>query len=174
MVAKTTDHGTVGWEAGLALKFGAVGMIGFLVDAALLRAGIGLGLSPAAARAVSLIFAMQTTFAINGAHVFRCLTRRRIVGQWAGYMAANGFGNLCNYWIFLTLISLHREVVSNYYVALCVSSLTAWAINYAGTRLLVFGAGRASLVIALRRRRMKETCALATAARQAQPPPPTA
>ena len=166
MVAKTTDHGTVGWEAGLALKFAAVGMIGFLVDAALLRTGIALGLSAAAARAVSLFFAMQATFAINGVHVFRCLTRRLFVRQWAGYMAANGFGNFCNYLIFVSLVSLHQAVASNYYVALCASSLTAWAINYAGTRLLVFGRG--PMMAALRRRRMKQT--RAPTIRPTQPP----
>src|SRR5665213_1844472 len=97
-------------EAGLAAKFAAVGLIGFGVDALLLRIGLSFGLSIAAARFISLTCAMQVTFAINGLHVFRCLTRAKVLGRWAGYMTTNGFGNLCNFWIFITLVSLHRPV----------------------------------------------------------------
>jgi putative flippase GtrA len=132
------DRRTIISEARLALTFGGVGLIGFCVDAALLHLGLGLGLPAWAARIVSLFCAMQATFTINGLHVFRCLDRKRLVQQWAGYMAANGLGNFCNYWIFLTLVSTHWAVISNHYFALAVGSLSAWAINFAGTRLFVF------------------------------------
>lgn len=137
-----TDHQTASEEAGLAAKFAAVGLIGLAVDATLLRAGLFFGLSAAVARIISLICAMQVTFAINGLRVFHCLTRAKLAKQWAGYMAANGLGNLCNFWIFVALISLHDKVVSNAWVALATSSCAAYVINYAGTRLLVFGAAR--------------------------------
>jgi len=136
--------GSAGWEARTALRFAGVGLIGFAIDAALLRLGMGLGLHAALARAVSLFCAMQVTFAINGLLVFRCLTIRKLAGQWTGYMIANGFGNLCNYWIFLTLVSSHRPVIANPFVALVVGSIAAYAINYAATRLLVFGKGGAA------------------------------
>lgn len=125
-------------EIRLALTFGGVGLIGFCVDAALLRLGLGLGLPAWGARIISLFCAMQATFTINGLHVFRSLDRSRFASQWAGYMLANGFGNLCNYWIFLTLVSTHWPVVANHYFALAAGSLSAWAINFAGTRLFVF------------------------------------
>jgi putative flippase GtrA len=125
-------------EARLALTFGGVGLIGFVVDASLLHVGLAVGLPAWAARMVSLFCAMQATFTINGLHVFRSLDRKRLVRQWTGYMLANGFGNFCNYWIFLTLVSLRWPVVSNHYAALAIGSLTAWAINFAGTRLFVF------------------------------------
>ena len=136
-----TDGRSAGWEARTALRFAGVGLIGLAVDALLLRLGMATGLSPAAARAISLVFAMQVTFAINGTLVFHCLTARKLARQWAGYMAANGLGNLCNYWIFVTLVSSHWPVVANPFVALVVGSITAYLINYAGTRLLVFGTG---------------------------------
>jgi putative flippase GtrA len=125
-------------EARLALTFGAVGLVGFCVDAALLHLGLELGLPAWAARVISLFFAMQATFMINGLHVFRSLDPTRLVRQWSGYMLANGFGNFCNYWIFLTLISLHWPVVSNRYLALAAGSLSAWLINFTGTRMFVF------------------------------------
>ncbi|HEX4182559.1 MAG TPA: GtrA family protein [Caulobacteraceae bacterium] len=125
-------------EARLALTFGGVGLIGFCVDAALLRLGLGLGLPAWAARMISLFCAMQATFTINGLHVFRSLDNCRLVRQWTGYMLANGFGNFCNYWIFLTMVSTHWPVVANHYFALTVGSLSAWVINFTGTRLFVF------------------------------------
>ena len=126
-------------ELSSALKFGAVGCLGFLTDATLLKCGIGLGLSPAVARAVSLLSAMQVTFLVNGLLVFRCLKPGRLPHQWAGYMVANSLGNLANYFIFVAFVSSRWPVISDHLVALAAGSLTAWTVNYAGTRLLVFG-----------------------------------
>jgi putative flippase GtrA len=135
-------------EARLALTFGGVGIVGFCVDAAVLHLGLEAGLPAWGARLISLFLAMQTTFIINGLHVFRCLDRTRLIHQWAGYMLANGFGNFCNYWIFITLVSLHWAIISNHYVALAIGSLSAWAINFIGTRLFVFRRVKASLDMA--------------------------
>lgn len=129
-------------EISVAAKFGAVSLVGFLIDAALLRAGLAAGVSAAWARALSLFCAMQTTFLINGLIVFRCLSWRRLPRQWAGYMAANGTGNLVNYWSFVTMISTHWPVIANPAVALVGSCFVAFAINFAGTRFLVFGSAR--------------------------------
>ena len=142
----------VKWEAGMAVKFAAVGLLGLLTDVILLRLGMTVGLSAAMARAISLLCAMQVTFAINSVAVFRCLTPKKLARQWAGYMVTNGFGNFCNYWIFVSLVSFHRPFVSNPYVALPVGAAAAYVINYAGARLLVFGSGRAGFIIAQRRR----------------------
>jgi putative flippase GtrA len=57
-------------------------------------------------------------------------------------MATNGVGNFCNYWIFVTLSSLHGRLVSEPFVALAISAATAFVINFAGARLLVFGRER--------------------------------
>ncbi|MGH7009855.1 MAG: hypothetical protein ACREEX_03365, partial [Caulobacteraceae bacterium] len=63
--------------------------------------------------------------------------------QWISYMATQGAGNLCNYWIFVTLVSLHRGAISNPYIALVIAAFVAWMINYVGVRALVFGRGHA-------------------------------
>ena len=125
-------------EGGLAAKFAGVSLIGFVTDATLLHFGVSLGLAPAWARVVSLFCAMQVTFTINGLHVFRCLSWRKLPRQWAGYMASGGVGNFCNYWIFVTLVSLHWPVVSNHLFALGAGSFIAWMINFTGARLLAF------------------------------------
>ncbi len=127
-------------EVGLAAKYTAVALVGFAVDATVLHMALLAGLQPAWARVISLAVAMNVTFVINGRHVFQCLDRSRWAGQWLGYMTANGFGNVCNYWIFLTLVSTHWRIVSTPIFAVAVGSASAWAINSAATRWLVFGA----------------------------------
>jgi putative flippase GtrA len=129
-------------EAGLAMKFAAVGLVGFVVDAVLLRAGLALHLGPAWARLISLTLAMQVTFAINRRHVFHFRGGKGLAGQWCGYMLTNGFGNFCNYWIFVTLTSLHGHWFAGPFVALPISAFCAYLINYTGVRLVVFGRGR--------------------------------
>ena len=125
-------------EVKTAALFALVGGVGFITDYLILQLGLHLGLSPAIGRIVSLFCAMQVTFTINGLFVFRCLTWRKLPHQWAAYIATNGFGNFCNYWIFVTLISLHSPIWSNHLLALGISSTIAWFINYCGTRFLAF------------------------------------
>lgn len=125
-------------EAVLGFKFAGVSLLGFAMDFSLLHLLIRAGLEPAWARVVSLLYAMHVTFAINGLYVFMGLDRACWGRQWASYMATNGFGNFCNYWIFVTLVSTHWPVISLPAVAISVGSGVAWAINYAAARLVVF------------------------------------
>jgi len=125
-------------EARLTAKYAMVSLVGFAVDALLLHLGLWAGLEPAWARVGSLVAAMQVTFALNGLHVFKGLERTRLVHQWTRYMVSNGFGNFCNYWIFVTLVSLHWRIVSMPMVALSVGALVAWLINFGCTRYWVF------------------------------------
>ncbi len=81
---------------------------------------------------------MQVTFLVNGLLVFRCLDQSRPWRQWGGYMTANGIGDLCNYWAFVTLISTHWPVVSTPLFGIAAGSLAGWMINYLSTRFLVF------------------------------------
>jgi putative flippase GtrA len=122
-----------------AAKFGAVGCIGFLTDITVLRLGLIGGLSPFAARMISLTCAMQVTFLINGLVVFRCLKRHTALRQWLTYMSTNGVGNLCNYLIFAGLILTHWPFISKHGPALWCGSFCAYFINYAGARWLCFG-----------------------------------
>jgi putative flippase GtrA len=122
-----------------AAKFGAVGCVGFITDVTLLKFGLQAGLPSLAARVISLTCAMQVTFMINGLLVFRCLKASSFLRQWAAYMSSNGLGNVCNYLIFAGLVVSRAPLVSRHYVALVIGSVTAYVINYAGCRLLVFG-----------------------------------
>jgi putative flippase GtrA len=127
----------------LLLKFSVTALAGFAVSAVVLHLGLQAGLRPWTARLVALACAMNLTFVINGRFVFRTLTRRTFAPQWCAYAANSAVGNFCNYSVFVALESTHRPVIGNPYVALLAGSITAWAINFTGARLLVFGhAGR--------------------------------
>lgn len=123
----------------IAARFGTVGCVGFLTDITVLRIGLVLGLSPLAARLISLACAMQVTFLLNGLVVFRRLRRETALGQWLRYMGSNGFGNLINYLIFATLVLSRLPWISRHGAALATGSLCAYLINYTGCRFMVFG-----------------------------------
>jgi putative flippase GtrA len=126
-------------EGGLALGYSLAACLGLAVDAVVLNLAMGLGLEAAWARVISLAVAMQVTFLVNGAAVFRCLDRRNWRGAWLGYMVTNGVGNFCNYWTFVTLISLHHPLWSNRWLDLAIGGAVAWLINYGCIRFLIFG-----------------------------------
>jgi putative flippase GtrA len=123
----------------LLAKFSGVALIGFAVSAVILHLALEAGLRPWASRLIALLCAMNVTFLINGRFVFRALTRERFLAQWAAYTANSAVGNVCNYWVFVTLESTHRPVIGNPYVALLAGSIIAWAINFTGARFVVFG-----------------------------------
>ena len=116
----------------------SVSLIGFAVDAVLLTTSMGSGLPAPAARLISLLWAMQATFVLNGLFVFRKLSLKGLPLQWARYMVCNGAGNLVNYLLFVGLLASRIPAISNHYVALCIAASTAWAINYSGSRLWAF------------------------------------
>jgi putative flippase GtrA len=127
-------------EAAVALKFAAVGGLGFLTDISVLHLCLRVArLTPFEGRAVSLACAMQVTFVVNGLFVFRCLTWRDCPRQWLAYMGSNGLGNLINYLIFAGLVASRWPQVSRNGWALVISSLVAYGFNFLCTRFMVFG-----------------------------------
>lgn len=125
-------------EAKLTAKYSGVSLVGLGVDVTMLHILLHAGLEAAWARVVSLVCAMHVTFILNGLHVFRRLERGQWPSQWLRYMACNGFGNFCNYWIFVTMVSTHWPLIANPTFAVAVGSAAAWMLNFATTRLLAF------------------------------------
>jgi putative flippase GtrA len=130
-----------------ALKFAAVGGLGFLTDITVLRLCLRqLHLTPFEGRAVSLACAMQVTFLVNGLIVFRCLTLRCAARQWLVYMTTNGLGNLINYAVFAALVASALPGVSHNGWALVIGSAIAYVFNFGCARLMVFGRPQARAV----------------------------
>ena len=116
-----------------------VSLAGFVLDAVLLHTSLASGLNAPTSRLISLFWAMQATFVLNGIYVFRRLTFTGLPRQWACYMASNGVGNVANYGVFVGLVASREPLVSQHYVALVIGGVLAWAINYCGARLWAFG-----------------------------------
>ena len=135
----------------LLVKFTCVALVGFTVSAAVLHLGLEAGLRPWSARLIALGVAMNVTFLVNSRFVFEAPQGRSFFACWAAYLANSAFGNTCSYWVFVTLESLHRPVISNPYVALLAGSIAAWAINFTGARFLVFGGAARRLAARCRR-----------------------
>lgn len=133
-------HRTAAHQEGrLALGYTTAAWIGLATDGAALTLLEHMGLEPAWARVVSLAAAMQVTFWINGLWVFRCISRRNWPTLWTGYMVSSALGNFCNYWAFVTLVSLHSSLWSNRWLDLALGGMLAWTVNYGFARLLIFG-----------------------------------
>ena len=100
----------------------SVSLVGFALDAILLTTSLGSGLHAPVARLISLFWAMQATFVLNGLFVFRNLAPKGLPAQWVRYMASNAVGNLANYLIFVGLVATRWPMASNHYAALCVAA----------------------------------------------------
>ena len=68
------------------LRFGVVGTIGFVVDTAVLYAGLALGLGLYGGRAVSYLAAATTTWALNRVWTFRGRGNGPVHQQWALFL----------------------------------------------------------------------------------------
>lgn len=127
-------------EAATAIKFAAVGGLGFLTDISVLHLCLRAAhLTPFEGRAISLACAMQVTFVVNGLVVFRCLTWKSCGRHWFAYMGGNGVGNAINYLVFASLVATRLPELSRNGWALAISSSIAYAFNFLCARFMVFG-----------------------------------
>jgi putative flippase GtrA len=127
-------------HAGAFVKFSVVGVIGFLVDAAVLFASMRyLGAGPLAGRAASVPAAMISTWLLNRAFTF-AVRRRASAREAARYALAKGAGLLANLSIYSAIVFL---IPQNGYplMALVAATGAAAILNFALLRKFVFPAG---------------------------------
>jgi putative flippase GtrA len=120
------------------LRFCVVGAAGFLADAgvlALLHYGIGLG--PLGARAISAPLAVFLTFNLNRSWAFSAGRRSFLQGM-ALYSTVQCAGLLSNLAIYSFAIIAMPSPLNEPMVAFATASAMALAINYAGSRFIVF------------------------------------
>ncbi len=124
------------WQESIRiLRFGVVGLAGFLVDAAVLALMVhGLHANPILGRAVSAPVAILLTFVCNRYWSFASLNRRAIGAAFASYVSTQGAGLLCN----LAVYSAALLVVPGPLTALAIASATAMFVNYLGARFWAF------------------------------------
>lgn len=119
-------------------KFGLVGAVGFVVDAAVLYLGLGLGLEFFVARVPSFLAAATTTWALNRAFTFRRADHAPLHRQWAAFVAANAVGGAVNYAVSVALEAGVPVVEAHPVLAVAAGSIAGLFFNFAASKRLVF------------------------------------
>lgn len=122
------------------LRFGVVGTVGFLVDTAVLYAGLALGLGLYSGRAVSYVAAATTTWALNRAWTFRDSGRAPAARQWALFLLVNLIGFACNYGTYAALIAFVPLVAAHPVLGVAAGALAGMVGNFWLSRRFVFKA----------------------------------
>lgn len=121
------------------LRFAAVGVTGFVVDAGMLYLMIAhFELGPYGARLVSWLAAASTTWHLNRQWTFADRASTAPVRQWVRYLAANAWGGGVNYLVFALVL---WSLPSTRYAALAgvaAGSFAGLVFNFLASRHFVF------------------------------------
>ncbi|WP_144185101.1 GtrA family protein [Elioraea rosea] len=124
---------------GQALRFGVVGVIGFIVDTATVYglhylAGADLYTAGAAAYVV----AATTTWALNRIWTFADAARERPARQWALFLAVQLVGFVLNRGTYAALIAFLPLAAAHPVIAVAAGSIAGMGVNFLTARLIVF------------------------------------
>ena len=122
------------------LRFGVVGTIGFVVDTAVLYAGLALGLGLYGGRAVSYLVAATTTWALNRLWTFRGRGEGPAHQQWALFLLVNLIGFAMNYGTYAALIAFVPLVAAHPVLGVAAGAIAGMFGNFVLSRQLVFRA----------------------------------
>ena len=129
-------HAEVGREL---VWFAAIGVVGFVVDAALfLSLHAGYTWSIGAARTVSAFCSIGTTWALNRRLTFAARRSRLWGAELARYAVGQGAGLVVNLGGFTLLLALAPSLRSAPVVALALGAAAALAFNFLTARMFVF------------------------------------
>jgi len=122
------------------LRFGVVGTIGFVVDTAVLYAGLAVGLGLYGGRALSYLVAASTTWALNRLWTFRGRGDGSAHRQWALFLVVNLVGFAMNYGTYAVLIAFVPMVAAHPVLGVAAGALAGMFGNFVLSRRLVFRA----------------------------------
>lgn len=122
------------------LRFGVVGTIGFVVDTAVLYAGLALGLGLYWGRALSYLVAATTTWALNRQWTFHGRGDGPVHQQWALFLLVNLLGFAMNYGTYAALIAFVPMVAEHPVLGVAAGAIAGMFGNFVLSRQLVFRA----------------------------------
>ena len=122
------------------MRFGMVGTIGFVVDTAVLYAGLALGLGLYGGRAISYLAAATTTWALNRLWTFRGRGDGPVHQQWALFLVVNLVGFAMNYGTYAALIAFVPMVAAHPVLGVAAGAIAGMFGNFVLSRRLVFRA----------------------------------
>jgi putative flippase GtrA len=120
------------------LRFGAVGAVGFVVDAGLLVSIVALiDVSPTPARILSFLVAATVTFALNQRFTFG-LGGGFSIGRWITYVMTTAVGACINVGIYRIWITHTDTSPLQLVIGTAIGSLAAMTVNYLASSMWVF------------------------------------
>ena len=122
-------------------RFAVVGALGFVVDSAVLYAGLGLGLTLYSGRIASYLAAATFTWYLNRRITFRS-TDHQAVREWARYLLANAGGGAVNLGTYGVLVAGLPIMARMPVLAVGAGSIAGLIFNFALSYTVVFGRGR--------------------------------
>jgi len=122
-------------------KFGAVGVVGLVVDVLVVSLCVrAIDLDVYSSRLVSYLCAATTTWALNRVFTFRDAARDGVLRQWATFLAANAVGGLVNYGVYSGLVASTALFHAWPEAATAAGSLAGMFFNFAASKKFVFKA----------------------------------
>lgn len=128
---------TFGWRAQL-VRFAAVGILGFVVDAGGVHLLIRAGADLFSAQAVAFLCALTATWALNRRFTFHPV-KQGLLREWLRYAAANSTGGIANNAVYALLVWRSAFFARYPTLAVMAGSLAGLAFNFTATRALVYG-----------------------------------
>jgi putative flippase GtrA len=121
------------------LLFCIGGVIGFVVDASILRLLVsGLHMDAYVARLFSFLIAATSTWLWNRHNTFRGTRRYGLFGEWARYLFAMSGGFAVNYGTYALLYTFF-EIVQRYpELGVAAGSVSGLAVNYVSSRWWIY------------------------------------
>lgn len=125
---------------GQFLRFGLVGVIGFVVDATVLYFALrSIQMDFYSGRLLSYLAAATTTWLLNRRFTFSDASTRP-GQQWLRFLMVNGLGGGVNYTVYALLVSFSPPFSNSPVLAVALGSLSGLLLNFAGSKWLVFQA----------------------------------
>jgi len=123
--------------SGEFVRFGLVGVVGFLVDAGALTLAVGYSFDLYSARVISFSCAVTTTWFLNRVFTFRS-TSANLVGQWARFALVNAIGGLLNYGTYALLVWQVALVSIEPIIGVAAGSIVGMIVNFTLSKHYVF------------------------------------
>jgi putative flippase GtrA len=122
-----------------ALRFAAVGVFGFGIDAGVLTFAMSvMGLSLYSARALSFLVAVTSTWAMNRTFTFKEHASASLLKEWAKFCAANSVGGAVNLGTYALLVNTLAIAHDRPVVGVAAGSLAGLLVNFTLSRTFVF------------------------------------
>ncbi|MBN8738057.1 MAG: hypothetical protein BGP24_02605 [Lysobacterales bacterium 69-70] len=121
------------------LLFCVGGVIGFVVDAGILRLLVsGLGWNAYAARLLSFLCAATATWLWNRHNTFRGTRRYGLFGEWARYLLAMSGGFAVNYSAYAVMYAFMPLAQRYPELAVAAGSVAGLVVNYVSSRWWIY------------------------------------